>query len=77
MKRLGLLVYESEAFIFNDITNSIWMNKKIVLLIVAIVVIVGISATLMVLNPSGTILPIPPPKYLHNGNSNSSNRYTS
>jgi hypothetical protein len=48
------------------------MNKKLVIVIIAIIVIVGLSAAVIAVNPSNTILPIPPPIELHNKIGNSS-----
>lgn len=62
-----------EAFIFTNETNSKSLNKKIVLIIVVILIIVGLSATLIAVNPSSTILPIPPPTNLHTRNESNSN----
>jgi len=61
-----------EAFIFNHANSSNLMNKKLVIVIIAIIVIVGLSAAVIAVNPSNTILPIPPPIELHNKIGNSS-----
>ncbi|HEY7570326.1 MAG TPA: hypothetical protein VH796_03055 [Nitrososphaeraceae archaeon] len=49
------------------------MNKKLVLIILISIVIIGVSATLIAINPSTTILPIPAPTSSHFQNGNRSN----
>jgi hypothetical protein len=61
-----------EAFIFNHANSSNLMNKKLLIVIIAIIVIVGLSAAVIAVNPSNTILPIPPPIELHKRIGNSS-----
>jgi hypothetical protein len=61
-----------EAFILNKLTSQS-MNKKLVLIILISIVIIGVSATLIAINPSTTILPIPAPTSSHFQNGNRSN----
>ncbi|HEY7079894.1 MAG TPA: hypothetical protein VH500_09340 [Nitrososphaeraceae archaeon] len=62
-----------EAFIFTSKNISKSMNKKLVLIILISIIIIGISATLIAINPSSTIIPIPSPTTLHFRDGNRSN----